>query len=206
MKDDKSPAGRPYHHGDLSSALMDAAEEELKQRGIEGFSMRRVTKRAGVSHAAPAHHFGDANGLLTALAARGFERLIQTQRDFCRRAPSDARKQIEASGVGYVVFALENPALFRLMFGSDRPDFSSVDFRRIAESAFDELVSLVRAVTNDQGSPKRDGAMMIDVAAAWATAHGLADLLAAGRLNTLGSLPASTRNRRIATIMSRAIP
>jgi AcrR family transcriptional regulator len=184
---------------------MDAAEEEVKQRGIEGFSMRRVTKRAGVSHAAPAHHFGDANGLLTALAARGFERLIQTQRDFCRRAPSDARKQIEASGVGYVVFALENPALFRLMFGSDRPDFSSVDFRRIAESAFDELVSLVRAVTNDQGSPKRDGAMMIDVAAAWATAHGLADLLAAGRLNTLGTLPANIRNQRIATIMSRAI-
>jgi AcrR family transcriptional regulator len=205
MKDDKSLPRRPYHHGDLSSALMDAAEEELKQCGIEGFSLRRVAKRAGVSHAAPAHHFGDVNGLLTALAAKGFERLIQTQRDFRRRAPSNPRKQIEASGVGYVVFALENPALFRLMFGSDRPDFGSVGLQRIAGSAFDELVSLVSAVTNDQGSPKCDGAMMIDVAAAWATAHGLADLLAAGRLNTLGTLPANIRNRRIATIMSRAI-
>jgi AcrR family transcriptional regulator len=206
MKTNNRPSERPYHHGDLSSALMDAAEDELKHRGVEGFSLRGVTKRAGVSHAAPAHHFGDANGLLTALAARGFERLIETQRDFRRRAPSNPRKQIEASGVGYVVFALENPALFRLMFGSDRPDFGSANLRRIAESAFDELVMHVRQVTNDQGSPKRDGTMMIDVAATWATAHGLADLLVAGRLNTLGTLPANTRNRRIAAIMSRAIP
>ena len=168
--------------------------------------MRGVAKRAGVSHAAPAHHFGDANGLLTALAARGFEQFIQRQRDFRLRAPTDARAQLAASGVGYVVFALEKPAIFRLMFSSDRPDFDDPDLQRIAESAFEELVEHVRGVTEDQGSPKKDGAMMLDVAAAWAVAHGLADLLVAGRLNTLGSLAPRTRDRRLAAIIARAIP
>jgi AcrR family transcriptional regulator len=207
MKAKSTPADeRSYHHGNLFSALLDAAEDELIERGIEGFSLRGVAKRAGVSHAAPAHHFGDANGLLTALAARGFEQFIQRQRDFRLRAPTDARAQLAASGVGYVVFALEKPAIFRLMFSSDRPDFDDPDLQRIAESAFEELVEHVRGVTEDQGSPKKDGAMMLDVAAAWAVAHGLADLLVAGRLNTLGSLAPRTRDRRIAAIIGRAIP
>jgi AcrR family transcriptional regulator len=207
MKAKSTPADeRSYHHGNLFSALLDAAEDELIERGMEGFSLRGVAKRAGVSHAAPAHHFGDANGLLTALAARGFEQFIQRQRDFRLRAPTDARAQLAASGVGYVVFALEKPAIFRLMFSSDRPDFDDPDLQRIAESAFEELVEHVRGVTEDQGSPKKDGAMMLDVAAAWAVAHGLADLLVAGRLNTLGSLAPRTRDRRIAAIIGRAIP
>ena len=162
---------RSYHHGNLFSVLLDSAEQELIERGIEGFSLRGVAKRANVSHAAPAHHFGDANGLLTALAARGFERFIQRQRDFRQRAPSDPRAQLEASGVGYVVFALENPAIFRLMFSSDRPDFDDPDLQQVAESAFEELVEHVRGVTEDKSSPKKDSAMMLDVAAAWAAAH-----------------------------------
>ena len=79
--------GRRYHHGDLAAALLVAGEAELVDKGIESFSLRGVAKRAGVSHAAPAHHFGDANGLLNAIAARGFERFVARQQDFRRRAP-----------------------------------------------------------------------------------------------------------------------
>ena len=207
MKTTSNPTEeRSYHHGNLFSVLLDSAEQELIERGIEGFSLRGVAKRANVSHAAPAHHFGDANGLLTALAARGFARFIQRQRDFRQRAASDPRAQLEASGVGYVVFALENPAIFRLMFSSDRPDFEDPDLQQVADSAFEELVEHVRGVTENKSSPKKDSAMMLDVASAWAAAHGLADLLVAGRLNTLGSLAPKTRDRRIAAIIGRAIP
>lgn len=207
MKTNQVPTEeRAYHHGNLFSALLDAAEAELIERGVEGFSLRGVAKRAEVSHAAPAHHFGDANGLLTALAARGFERFLQRQREFRLRAEHDPRAQLQASGVGYVVFALENPAIFRLMFASDRPDFDDPDLQQVAESAFDELVEHVRRVTKDQGSAKKDSTMMLDVAATWAVAHGLADLLASGRLNTLGMLPPRTRDRRISEIMGRIIP
>ena len=72
-------AARPYHHGALRAALLAAAEAELAETGIERFSLRSVAKRAGVSHAAPAHHFGDTGGLLTALAAEGFTRFLATQ-------------------------------------------------------------------------------------------------------------------------------
>ena len=59
---------KPYHHGDLRAALIAAAEAELIEKGADAFSLRGTAKRAGVSHAAPAHHFRDANALLDALA------------------------------------------------------------------------------------------------------------------------------------------
>ncbi|NRB03591.1 MAG: TetR family transcriptional regulator, partial [Rhodobacteraceae bacterium] len=65
-----------YHHGDLRAALIEAGLQELEATGTEAFSLRKVARRAGVSHAAPAHHFGDVTGLLTALAAEGFRRFV----------------------------------------------------------------------------------------------------------------------------------
>ena len=217
---------RRYHHGDLRAALLDAGEAELAQHGIEGFSLRGVAKRAGVSHAAPAHHFRDANGLLTALAARGFARLIASQEDFQRQAARNPRAQMEASGVGYVVFALENPALFRLMFGSDRTDYGDPTLKVAAEAAFFALVDGVVQVTAQaptgeaasvtatagaqearaQGSLLLQAAGSADVAAAWAIAHGLADLMVAGRLPSLSALPAQERHRAIAAIVTRSLP
>jgi AcrR family transcriptional regulator len=197
---------RRYHHGDLASALMDAGEAELAEKGTEAFSLRGVAKRAGVSHAAPAHHFGDARGLLTAIAARGFERFVARQQDFRSGATPDPRTQLEASGVGYVAFAMEHPALFRLMFGSDRPDFTATSLDKAACAAFDDLVHHVAAVTGQHAdSPQDNPELMSDVAATWAVAHGLADLLAAGRLPSLATLPPQERARAIVGIVGRVL-
>lgn len=200
-----APDPRPYHHGDLPTALLAAAEQELSERGVEGFSLRGVAKRAGVSHAAPAHHFRDVNGLLTELAALGFERLMARQRDFRGRARAGARDQIEAMGLGYVAFATENPALFRLMFGSQRPELRDERLIRVARSAFDELVTQVGAVTGNPNPPSKDRAALTDVAAAWAAAHGLADLLAGGRLPSLATLSDSARALVIREIVGRTL-
>lgn len=202
---------RRYHHGDLAAALIDAGEAELTEKGIEAFSLRGVAKRAGVSHAAPAHHFGDVDGLLTALAAQGFERFVARQNDFRRLASPDARAQLEASGVGYVAFAVENPALFRLMFGSDRPNFEDARLRAAAGLAYQDLATGVAAVTGQHlqegcGSDAPNLPQATDIAAVWAMAHGLADLLAAGRLKTLQALPEATRHQAVASILSRALP
>ena len=64
-----------YHHGDLKEALLTAAEAVLRDRGLQGFTLRECARRAGVSHAAPKHHFGDVRGVLTEIAARGFAQL-----------------------------------------------------------------------------------------------------------------------------------
>jgi AcrR family transcriptional regulator len=188
---------RPYHHGDLRAALLAAAEAELAERGIEAFSLRQVARRAGVSHAAPAHHFGDAGGLLTALAAEGYQQFLAAQARREATAAPDARAQLVAAGLGYVDFALTRPALFRLMFGSSRPDFDDPGLNQAASAAYTHLADQVH---------RAGGRSVTEEAAVWALAHGLADLLAAGRLKTIAAFEQPARDAAIAAIITRALP
>lgn len=174
---------RNYHHGDLPSALLKAAEEELAVHGIERFSLRAVAKRAGVSHAAPSHHFGDLRGLLTALAARGYERLIEFQNERQIGAAADPRSRIAASGLGYIDFAIAHPALFRLMFSSDRPDRNNPDFSKASLETFERLVSETQAVAKK--NPYEDKDAMKDLMVSWSLVHGLAELIVSGRAERL---------------------
>ena len=192
-----------YHHGDLRAALLAAAEVELAEKGIEGFSLRGVAKRAGVSHAAPAHHFGDANGLLTALAAEGFERFLDAQKLRQAAAVDDGLSQLTAAGLGYIDFAMSNAALFRLIFSSDRPDFENPVLHEAAEAAFNHLVGEIGRLSG--ANPYTDKAAMVDVMAAWAVTHGLADLLSEGRMKFLHGLPQAERETVLTEIIRRAV-
>jgi AcrR family transcriptional regulator len=198
LHEGEGPAeARPYHHGDLRKALLAAAEAELAARGIEAFSLRSVAKRAGVSHAAPAHHFGDAQGLLTALAAEGFRQFLAAQSAREALAAQDPVSRLVAAGLGYVDFAMARPTLFRLMWQSGRPDFDSPDLGQAARAAYQHLVDQVSAA---------GGRSTAEEAAAWAMAHGLADLLASGRLKGVGALPAEARDAMISGLIRRVVP
>ena len=188
---------KPYHHGDLRSALLLAAEAELLEKGVEAFSLRSVAKRAGVSHAAPAHHFGDANGMLTALAAYGFQEFLATQHAFEGRARNTPRDQLIAAGLGYVGFARARPALFKLMFGSQRTDYSNPALGSAAEAAIGHLTSQVRQVGSTEPQ---------DVAAVWATAHGLADLIIAGRIKVIRDFSETALQEMLTGILARSLP
>jgi len=169
----------PYHRQDLAGDLIQAAEDELEAKGSEGFSLRSVAKRAQVSHAAPAHHFGDRSGLLTALAARGYERLIEFQ---ARRRADAAKEQGEqsiASGLGYIDFATAHPALFRLMFSSELPDRSNPRFAAASRQAFDQLTEEIEQRTGK--NPYTDPQSMAELLASWGMVHGLAELINSGR-------------------------
>lgn len=190
-------APKPYHHGDLRTALLAAAEAELAERGIEGFSLRSVAKRAGVSHAAPAHHFGDVNGLLTALATEGFRQFLAAQAAREGAADKDPASQLVAAGMGYIDFAMARPTLFRLLWQSNRPDFESRELGLAAGAAYQHLVDQVMAA---------GGRSMADEAGVWAMAHGLADLLAAGRVKTILSMEPAERDAMVAQIIRRALP
>lgn len=201
---ERGTTARRYHHGDLRAALLDAAEAELAARGVEGFSLRSVAKRAGVSHAAPAHHFGDVNGLLTALAAEGFRRFLATQHARESQAASDPRSQVLASGFGYVEFAMRWPAMFRLLFSSSRPDFEDADLANAATAAFTHLVDGVRRMTGRE--PWTDPDTMSEVATLWSVAHGTADLMASGRMAVAVAPEGPARDRAILRMLSRALP
>lgn len=164
----RSPA---YHHGDLRDALIRAARKLLEKHGLAEVSLRRLARAAGVSPAAPYHHFADKQALLNAVAAEGFETLRSVM--LARMAKeTDPAAGLAASGVGYVAFAVENPALFRLMFGGDgtqlSPDSALIKAR---ELAYDVLQSAVA-----ESSPDRTADPLTCVRL-WALVHGIAKLI-----------------------------
>ncbi|MEM6762309.1 MAG: TetR/AcrR family transcriptional regulator [Pseudomonadota bacterium] len=196
--DDVTSPKSPYHKGDLPERLLSAAETELETHGMEAFSLRKVAKRAGVSHAAPAHHFGDAAGVLTALATAGFRRLLVFQEEAEARAAQDARSQLIASGCGYVRFALAHPALFRLMFSSWRPNTGDAALSETASQAFQHLVERVTASAGKAPSP-------VELMAVWSVAHGLADLMINGKAKTLAALYDVHGERAIEAVLRAGI-
>ncbi len=192
-----------YHHGDLRAVLLQAGEAELAARGIEGFSLRGVAKRAGVSHAAPAHHFRDVNGLLTALAAVGFRRFVQSQEARQKRAETDALSQLVAAGLGYIDFAMANPALFRLMFSSDRPDRESEELHAAAAAAHRKLIEDVARLHEAHSS--RSEPDQAEVMRTWAIAHGFADLMNSKRLKPLLAMRKADRDAMLADMLRRSL-
>lgn len=195
-----------YHHGDLKSALLRAAEAELVENGIESFSLRAVAKRAGVSHGAPAHHFKDARGLLTALAASGFRRFIAAQEARQARADDDVLSQQVATGLGYIDFAIDNPALFRLMFTSEKPDRNAADLAEASRATFEKLVTGVHSVVGE--NPDGDPGATKRIMASWAMAHGLADLIVSGRAErplNFSNLSQEERDALLSDLMGRQL-
>lgn len=169
MREISQPA---YHHGNLRRVIIDAALQAIGESGPAGWSLRELARRAGVSHAAPAHHFGDKAGLLTAMAAEGFELFA----DGLERAAGD----VFEAGVAYVRFAIDHRPYFEVMF---RPELYRADdpgMRSARERAAHVLVTSAGRLSP---SPEQDRLTTI---AAWSLAHGFAGLWLSG------SLPEST--------------
>jgi AcrR family transcriptional regulator len=175
---------RPYHHGDLRAALLRAAGEELAERGVEGFTLRGCARRAGVSHAAPAHHFGDVTGLLTEVAIDAFRRLAASMSRQIMKAEAGSIGHPVAAALGYVLFAIESPAEFTLMFQTARLDTSRTDLRAAGDAALSQAVGAVGAYY-DVPNPMADPVMTRRVVGLWSLAQGIAGLMIAGQLGPL---------------------
>ncbi len=103
----------PYHHGDLARALLQAAGELIEEEGLESFTLRACARRAGVSHAAPAHHFRDRAGLLSAYAASVFRDMTVQGHERMADAGQNPFARLKAVGLSYVEFAVKRPGAFR---------------------------------------------------------------------------------------------
>ena len=162
---------------------MAAAEQILSEKGVEGFTLREAARRAGVSPAAPAHHFRDATGLLTEVATLGFAELTQMLEDADHKAGPDPRKRLAAQGRAYVGFALKYPARFQLMFRSARLDPTRGEFARVADRAFmllaDAVRDLARIPRGGELTPDANGKVL----ALWSVVHGFAHLVLGGQMD-----------------------
>lgn len=167
-----------YHHGDLREALLSSALAAIARDGLSSISLRQLAREAGVSHAAPAHHFQDRTGLFTALAARGFELLDQALRQAVANAPDNPKARLGASGKAYVLFAVENPAYFEVMF---RPDLVHRDDPGLKSASSRAGALLREAIAAARGSKNRDD-IELEALRAWTHAHGLATLWNSGTL------------------------
>ena len=172
------PRGRPtYHHGDLRTALIQAADEIIAESGIEGFSLRAAAQRAGVSQSAPAHHFGSTKGLLTEVAVLAFERLG----GYLEAAghSDDPAQDLRALFLASVTFAVDHPGHFRLMF---RNDLVNRDDPRYSPTSRKPGMRLGLAVAAYHGKAEMDADRFEDAAdlfGALSTMHGLAHMVLA---------------------------
>ena len=175
---------RPYHHGDLRAALLAAAAAWLDAQGAETLTLRELARAAGVSHAAPYHHFASREELLAGVAETAFDRLADALAA-AARAP-DAAGALLDIGEAYVREALAHPAQFRLMFGpllarkAEHPGL-----RRAAERAFTVLLEAAARFAPERG---------LEIAlAGWSLSHGAANLAIDGAFGGLPIDPAQAR-------------
>jgi AcrR family transcriptional regulator len=175
----RRPTERPYHHGNLRSALLVAAEQMVRERGVQDLSLRELAREVGVSHGAPRRHFPDRQALLDALAESGFERLGAELRAAAERAGDEFQPRLEATAAAYIRFATADPALLDLMFASKHRTTEPTlhDAMERAFSVMMELILQGQEIGRLQpGDPERVGLVL------FSTIQGIAALLTAGMI------------------------
>jgi len=165
-----------YHHGNLSAELVLQATRLLEREGLEALSLRRVAKETGVSQAAPYSHFKNKKALMSAVAVEGYKRFERKMRE----GTEQESHYLVGLGMGYVLFALENPALFHLMFSEELINFIDVDKDCFAfRSSYELLLDAVQEnplIQFGKENPEMDSLFL------WSLVHGLAKLVLAKRI------------------------
>jgi AcrR family transcriptional regulator len=195
----------PYHHGALRDALLGAAERVLERSGLSGLTLRAVAREAGVSHAAPTHHFGDLTGMVSELAAIGFRQFNEAMAAASAAGALPIKKAM-ARAKAYVAYALAHPGMYGLMFRTERLDMSRPSLCEAANASFAGLAGAIAANRREQISGE---ALSLDQAAAiaraWSLVHGFTMLLLDGRLSDiLRRLPEGTDAETLLDAMLRS--
>ena len=179
-----SAAAHDYHHGDLPNTLLRAVEEIIVESGLRGVSLREAARRAGVSHSAPAHHFGDKDGLLAAFAQEGFRTLEQALRGAAVSTMDEPpMDQMAALGLSYVRFAAEHPAHFDVMFRSGLDKTGHDELHDQADATFTALEERVVAL-QEAGFYSDESTEAVSLYF-WSLAHGAASLWVDGQISAV---------------------
>jgi AcrR family transcriptional regulator len=159
-----APTRPQYHHGDLRAVILAETARLVADHGADGVSLRQLARNAGVSHAAPAHHFTDRRGLFTALAAEGFWLLAESLKA--------ARGDFADAALAYVRFAIEHPGHYAVMFDRSLVDSTDGNLAAAQAAAGSELSRGVATLADPHAKSDPGGAEL----AAWSLVHGFAML------------------------------
>lgn len=190
LPEDPLPSRRTYHHGNLRKALMEKALEIIKEEGVAGLSLRKAARKVGVSHAAPAHHFGDLTGLLAAVSKEGFGLLLH-QLDRVQKEGDDAdpMERLKRVCLCYINFALEHTCYFKVMYNSKLTENSArheleQGNRKVRRRLADCIRNCQKYGFVKTGNPIHMGIFV------WTTIHGYAMLSIDGQMFS-DNLPAT---------------
>src|SRR3982074_2553164 len=195
----------PYHHGALRDALLEAAERVMERDGLAGLTLRAAAREAGVSHAAPTHHFGDLTGLVSELAAIGF-RQFNVAMAAAGAAGAPPLPKALGRAQAHVAYAQAHPGMYGLMFRTERLDMSRPSLHEAAEASFAGLAGSIGAHRQEQ---IHEEALSLEQAAAiaraWSLVHGFTMLLLDHRLSDiLCRLPKGTDAETLLDAMLRS--
>jgi len=191
----------PYHHGDLRQALVQAAVSILEEEGLAALSLRAVARRAGVSHAAPYHHFQDKEALLDAVAAEGFRLQMLDMHNAAQNAAAPING-LQAFGLSYASFARKHPSLFRLMYTHERfTPGTSPELVQWSGAIYPQIIAGVRERTGCSEEEASSIALVL-----WSTMHGLAMLALDNQLSWPGAKPLDTLAFEVTELLGRVMP
>lgn len=176
-------AKRPYHHGNLRAALLEEAETILECQGIQALTLRAVARAAGVSHAAPTNHFGDLSGLLSELAAIGFQRFNAMLRAAAEAAGGCPVARARAMDRAYVRFACAHAGMFLLMFRQEQVSWEWPALSEAGGEAMDLLRGSTITASPEQAADPRW--LATRMAARWSLIHGFALLAIDQRMDLM---------------------
>src|SRR6516225_773387 len=192
---------RPYHHGDLRQALVRSALEILSEAGVGGLSLRAAARRAQVSAMAPYRHFADKEALLAAVAKYGFRELA-ARLTAATATAADPRAGLAALGVAYVLFACDEPSLFKLMFG---PTIEKKSAHPGLDEAGWACFNALRQAVAMAGFVDGETALNDVSLACWSLVHGLSGLVVDGRLVDKGAGPPEAIATRLTSLLIGAL-
>ena len=162
---------KKYHHGELRQALLDAVDELVRTKGADRVTLRECARLAGVSHAAPLHHFRDHHALLSAYVAQQWIQVAERMAKRRAAAGPEPFEVLGAVGMAYIECGMRTPGLFGLLLRPDLcPPPGSEGFEKGAKPAHDELI---RAVTACTGGSEHDAAL---TELCWSAVHGFVEL------------------------------
>lgn len=178
-----------YHHGNLGPVLEDAALDLMRTQGHVSLSLREVARRAGVSHNAPYHHFGDRTALLKRLSERSMSELLEWMRAERAAVAAGTPQEIAIRvGASYVAYAAHHPERFRVIYD---PDVCAPGAPSAAMAPLIAAVEGILAETTASLAPDAPAEVVAALTTAvWATVHGLAELVVAGHISEVEARPA----------------
>lgn len=170
-----------YHHGDLKNALIKAGTEILAKNGVGGLSLRKVAKKAGVSHTAPYAHFADKQALIAAISTEGFRRLYEQVFAVTEQHQDDPAQQLLETAWTYLQFAINDPDQFKIMFSSVlEKEKEYPDFVAMSQKTFQQVMTIVGSC--QEAGVLREGDGALTAVTTWSAVHGLIALLLEGQI------------------------